>query len=732
MSPPWNLNDPPSGDDIAAALEAFPVVAGALRAATELPERALPFNRICAFDELFPCLSPLGLRLLQLDRFHGGVTRSAALVEATEVPPEVVDREASSLIIAGLAVVRGDRLWSHPDIARYVPMPLPMLENAVNSINSDRLAMACRRLGIRSGTTKAERAAALVTALRTPTTVDKALASVSPEARRLFGRIVELTDVDRFGFADSDDAPGSVRLDRLIDADTMAYRAASRDLLSLYAPVRGNMTPVGELVEALLITASMGWGDSVTMYMEVAHGCGKALGPALVMPPNSGGVHAPETPMAPTRVVAQLGDVVAHLGAHPVEGKKSGDRRAPVATWRSAAKATGIDKDLGVLLGGLAADLGLIYAQAMPTRGRGRSAFHPVRWCPNQRRVAEFERLEVGTRWLSLIEAWLKGGRGEDAYAQWVRRSLLVSVLASMPEGRAVDRDDFVELATGRHVALSDVDELSEHLGVVAALGLIGDPARPGLTEAGRAAIEGVDAVNAVVGGGDRSFLVQPDHSVVAPPDMAPDVAAQLMRYADLESEGGASVWRLSARRLAQAAPTTSPEEVQRFLADGSSVPVPEAVLRFVEDAMGSVSPVTVSEVGCVITAADPVVISDAARHKPAKLTVVAPGVATSPLAASRVRDVLATKGIVLASTAPTEATIIPIGTAPSADPGTFATASPSTTNGSLPPPVDDAVAGWIVDQPDPADPPPSPKPIGFDDHLVAALSASLSQRAST
>ena len=436
--------------------------------------------------------------------------------------------------------------------------------------------------------------------------------------------------------------------------------------------------------------------------------------------------------MGPTRVVAQLGDVVGHLGDHPVEGKKSGDRRAPVATWRSAAKATGIDKDLGVLLGGLAADLGLIYAQAMPARGRGRKVFHPVRWRPNLRRIAEFDRLEVGTRWLSLVEAWLEGGRGEDAYAQSVKRSLLVSVLASMPAGRAIERGDFMALATGRHVALSDVDELSEHLATAAALGLIGDPGRPGLTEAGRAAIGGADAVNAVVGGGDRSFLVQPDHSVVAPPTMAPDVAAQLMRYADLESEGGASVWRLSARRLAQAAPTTSPEEVQRFLADGSSVPVPDAVLRFIDDAMGSVSPVTVTEVGCVITAADPMVISDAARHKPAKLTVVAAGVATSPLTAARVRDVLATRGVILASSTPAEATITSIGSAASADPSAPSTASPTGTDALLPPPVDDAIAGWIVDQPDPADPLPSPKPIGFDDHLVAALTASISQRAST
>ncbi|MBK9558031.1 MAG: hypothetical protein IPO44_00090 [Candidatus Microthrix sp.] len=123
MSPPWNLNDPPSGDDIAAALQAFPVVADVLRATAEPPDRALPFHHVCGFDELFPCLSPLGLRLLQLDRFHGGVSRDAALLETSEVPPELVDREASNLVVAGLAVIRGDRLWSHPDIAWYIPMP---------------------------------------------------------------------------------------------------------------------------------------------------------------------------------------------------------------------------------------------------------------------------------------------------------------------------------------------------------------------------------------------------------------------------------------------------------------------------------------------------------------------------------------------------------------------------------------------------------------------------------
>lgn len=716
MSTPWSLNDPPTSVDIAAALQAFPVVTGALRALGDAPQHSVPFHRLCGFNELFPCLSPLGLRLLQLDRFHGGVTRELALAEAPDVPAERIDLEASNLVIAGLARPQGNELRSHPDIARYIPMALPMFEDDAQSVNTDRLGTACRLLGIRPGTTKAERVAALPAALRDPEAVQRSLASAGTEARRLFARIVELTTVDRYGFSDTDEPAGSVPLERLVRRDSRDYWATTRDLMSAFS-YQGVSTPIGELAERLLISTSRGWGDQVWLYLDVAHSQGLPLGPVLLPPPAIEGSPVPETPTAPTRLVARMGEVVGFLGDHPTEGKKSGDRRVPVATWRSAAKATGIPKDLGVLLGGLAADLGLIYAGALPVRGRGRKVQRPVRWQPNPRRVAAFERLEVGSRWLSIVDHWIEGGRDEQAYANSVKRSLLVSVLASLPEGRALALDEFVTLATRRHLALSDAAEMTTDLAAAAALGLIGDPAMPGLTAAGRAAVAGPDAVNELLGGGDRSFLVQPDHSVMAPPDLAPDVAATLMRYADLESEGGASVWRLSSRRLAQAASTTSPEEVQRFLSEGSSVPVPEAVLRFVDDAMGSVSPVTVTEVGCVITADDPVVVTDAARHKSAKLTVVAPGVATSPLNAGRVRDVLATKGVVLASSGSPDATVTVL------HPG----GTPETVD-DLPPPVSDAAAGWVVDQPDPTANLTEPKPIGSDDALVAAVTRAASR----
>ena len=124
----------------------------------------------------------------------------------------------------------------------------------------------------------------------------------------------------------------------------------------------------------------------------------------------------------------------------------------------------------------------------------------------------------------------------------------------------------------------------------------------------------------------------------------------------------------------------------------------------------------TVTEVGCVITAADPVVITDAARHKTAKLTVVAPGVATSPLAASRVRDVLATKGIVLASSV-ANATVTVLH-----PPGSAHGAADHPEGGTLPLPVSDAAAGWVVDQPDPKAKLPAPKPIGYDKALVETI----------
>ena len=147
---------------------------------------------------------------------------------------------------------------------------------------------------------------------------------------------------------------------------------------------------------------------------------------------------------------------------------------------------------------------------------------------------------------------------------------------------------------------------------------------------------------------GSDQFIVQPDHSIIAPADLNPAVAQRLGRLADLESEGGATVWRLSALKLAREATRASAGELVGFLRQHSSVAVPAVIERFVEDCVAQSSPVLVGPAGCVITA-DVAAVADAARHRAAKLTVLAPGVAVSPLAPAKVMQILQAKGVVLA-----------------------------------------------------------------------------------
>ncbi len=78
---------------------------------------------------------------------------------------------------------------------------------------------------------------------------------------------------------------------------------------------------------------------------------------------------------------------------------------------------------------------------------------------------------------------------------------------------------------------------------------------------------------------------------------------------------------------------------------------LPPGVERFLSDSLGTASTVTIRSVGCVITSPDHAALSDAARHKTAKLEVVAPGVAVSPLTEPKVAEVLRSKGVLLAGT---------------------------------------------------------------------------------
>jgi hypothetical protein len=251
-----------------------------------------------------------------------------------------------------------------------------------------------------------------------------------------------------------------------------------------------------------------------------------------------------------------------------------------------------------------------------------------------------------------VVAAW-RSPRLEPDPVGSARRTLLLRLLRGLPPGTGVPTARLGAWAFDRH-RLLDPAAVDTVVADLVTLGVVeaGDGGVVGLSAAGRALCDDLDELSEVLAQGTDHFVVQPDHSVIAPPGLRPAVLERLARLADLESEGGASVWRLSAVKIAREAARRDDGEVASFLAAHSSVPVPAAVHRFVEDCASSASPVTVGPAGCVVTSADHLAVAEAARHRAARLTVVAPGVAVSPLPEARVAEILLGRGVLLTARA--------------------------------------------------------------------------------
>ena len=196
-------------------------------------------------------------------------------------------------------------------------------------------------------------------------------------------------------------------------------------------------------------------------------------------------------------------------------------------------------------------------------------------------------------------------------------------------------------------------------------LGVVSAGATVGLGGAGRAMLadhiasaEVPRALGDFFSAGETSFVVQPDHTVIASADLAPELVRVLSQIAEVESEGGAVVWRLTVARLATAAHSLDAASVVQFLRTNSSVAVAENVVRFVEDHVVAPTPVTVGSSSSHLVVDDPVLFSRAVAVKAAKLTPVAPNVAVSSLVAAKLREALVANGMAVELDAATRAAV--------------------------------------------------------------------------
>lgn len=226
-------------------------------------------------------------------------------------------------------------------------------------------------------------------------------------------------------------------------------------------------------------------------------------------------------------------------------------------------------------------------------------------------------RQPTAQRWVQLAGAWLAmtrlpslvGARDDrdktiaalssevERHSAPGLRLQLLALLAELPPGLAPSSDAEVlaRLAWRAPRRASANRTVAEAMLVeAAALGLTGYGAITGYsrallhgaeTGAARAEANATDALAAALPEPVEDFLLQPDLTVVVPGPPTTALQSELALAADLESTGGASVYRIgptSLRRALDAGRTGS--DLQQFFTSHSRTPVPQALQYLVND----------------------------------------------------------------------------------------------------------------------------------------------------
>ncbi len=221
-----------------------------------------------------------------------------------------------------------------------------------------------------------------------------------------------------------------------------------------------------------------------------------------------------------------------------------------------------------------------------------------------------WRRRDAAARWVALARAWLSMTRqpslvgqrderdrlitalGPDAERGTVpalRRQVLATLADLVPGAAPADRADVLaRLAWQAPRRANGQRSLAE--AVLAEADLIGITAAGGLTGYGRALLAGAesaaeDALTIALPEPVGHFLVQPDLTVVVPGPPTAELGEELALAAELESTGGANVYRVteaSVRRALDFGRTGT--DLAHLFADNSRTPVPQALSYLIDD----------------------------------------------------------------------------------------------------------------------------------------------------
>jgi Helicase conserved C-terminal domain len=304
---------------------------------------------------------------------------------------------------------------------------------------------------------------------------------------------------------------------------------------------------------------------------------------------------------------------------------------------------------------------------------------HRDEWLPT-RAFDLWREQELPDRWATLAAGWLAAvrlpslagqrdvaGKAVNALspdlvrhtAPAIRRSALAA-LAEYPPGRGVAAGDLVALLRWRTPRRADrlapvPDLLAEaaRLGVVVG-GVLSSGGR-GLLATGEDGA--ADGMRGLLPDPVDHVLAQPDLSLVAPGPLVAGLADTLAVVADVESSGGATVFRVSEASVRRALDSGwSATDLHEFFARASRTPVPQALDYLVDDVARQHGRLRVGSIESYVRSDDHGLLSQVLndrRTAPAELRRLAPGVLVSGLGADEVLTVLRAAGYAPAGESP-------------------------------------------------------------------------------
>lgn len=603
------------------------------------------------------------LRLLAVALVHDGVLTRA--VAEAEVGTSLLDRveQAADLLAERLLVVSGDGsdqganvlFTVLPGVADVLGLPGIRLADGVEPITSDMIATALRLLGEPvTATRKADRVASLRAVLSDPDRIAAVRRAMPPASAEILDLLLDgpvaFSDLEVYWYPDDTryrdprlESPFHWLADRLL-AWADPYQDIAFTWLEVQTAVRGRIYDDWEAEPP----------------------------PGTPEPIDDPGPFLPPT-------LTRLEALLDRWADQPAPALKSGG--IGVRAVRAAATALGVDAVEVALLAHLAAELGLLgVMETGPATGRGRLRDVPMGWAPTRLRE-RWAELPAARRWVLLVRAWVDATEfnetvdglpnkvgierfrmnavrvGGDAPA--ARRAVL-DTLAALPDGCGLEPGALAGRAWWLHPADVDVQEAAGVLAAARILGLVPPDGPAGLTTLGRLVLIDPDRVAEVVNHRTGALTVQADLTVLVPPDTAPEVAARLERYADLESDAGVRVYRLAEQRIGAALTAgDAAEEIESFLVAHSGVEVPQNVRYLVHDVARTHGKLRAGAAASYLRCDDPALLAQAAGHRTARLRVLAPTVAVSTLSRARLIEVLRAKGLALVAEDPDGATVV-------------------------------------------------------------------------